>query len=130
MLRPRRKRAARRRYTARAPGARTRHVSCVAKRMTKTDEELKRAIAAELAADPKVNAAQIAVIVDQCDVSLRGTVDTHAERSAAVAATRRVGGVRAVAQRLTLRVQSDATGMTIVDPLTETEIVDQNEMMN
>ena len=98
--------------------------------MTKTNDELKRAIDAELAADPKVNAAQIGVIVDECDVSLLGTVDTYAEKCAAMAATRRVRGVRTVAQQLTIRIQCDASGTTIGDPLTETEIVDQNEMMN
>ena len=120
----------RRGSTARLAGAESRHASCVAKRMTKTDDELKRAIDAELAADPKVNAAQIGVVVDQRDVSLLGTVDTHAERCAAVAATRRVGGVRTVAQQLTVRIQSDPTEVTIADPLTETLVADQNEMMN
>ena len=98
--------------------------------MTKTDDELKRAIDAELAADPKVNAAQIGVIVDERGVSLLGTVDTDAEKCAAVAATRRVGGVRTVTEQLMVRTQSDATRVTIEGSLTEIQLAAQNEMMN
>jgi osmotically-inducible protein OsmY len=84
--------------TATPVAAGSRHASCVAACMTKTDDELKRAIDAVLAADPKVNTAQIGVIVNERDVALLGTVDTYAQKCAVVAATRRVRGVRTVAQ--------------------------------
>ena len=75
--------------------------------MTKTDVQLKRDINQELAWDPKVNAAQIAVSVDQGAVTLRGNVDTYWEKWAAEKATKRVAGVRTVAQDLTVNLVND-----------------------
>jgi osmotically-inducible protein OsmY len=72
--------------------------------MTKTDIRLKQDIEEELRWDPKVNAAQIAISVDDGAVSLVGAVDSYAEKWAAEDATKRVGGVRTVAQDLTVRV--------------------------
>jgi osmotically-inducible protein OsmY len=72
--------------------------------MTKTDVQLKRDINQELAWDPKVNAAQIAVSVDQGAVTLLGNVDTYWEKRAAEEAIKRVAGVRTVAQDLTVNV--------------------------
>jgi osmotically-inducible protein OsmY len=46
--------------------------------MTKTDDQLKRDIKAELSWDPKVNAAQIGVSLNEGAVSLLGTVDAVA----------------------------------------------------
>jgi osmotically-inducible protein OsmY len=70
----------------------------------KTDMQLKQDIEEELLWDPRVNAAQIGVTVDKGAVSLLGTVDTYAEKWAAEDATKRVGGVRTVAQDLTVKV--------------------------
>jgi len=81
------------------------HASCVARGMTKTDVALKRDIETELSWDPKVNSAQIGVSVDQGAVSLLGTVDTYAEKWAAEDATKRVSGVRTVAQDLKVKIQ-------------------------
>ena len=75
--------------------------------MTKTDLQLKQDIEAELRFDPKVNAAQIGVSVDKGAVSLFGAVDTYPEKWAAEKATKRVGGVRAVAQDLTVKILSE-----------------------
>jgi osmotically-inducible protein OsmY len=75
--------------------------------MTKTDVQLKRDINQELAWDPKVNAAQIAVSVDQGAVTLLGNVDTYWQKWAAEAAIKRVAGVRTVAQDLTVNVLHD-----------------------
>jgi len=75
--------------------------------MKKTDIELKQDIERELEWDPKVNAAQIGVSVDQGAVSLLGTVDTYPEKWAAEEATKRVGGVRSVAQDLTVKLLGD-----------------------
>jgi osmotically-inducible protein OsmY len=71
--------------------------------MTKSDTQLKQDVEAELRSDPSVNSAQIGVSVDKGAVSLLGAVDTYAQKFAAEAATKRVGGVRAVAQELTVK---------------------------
>jgi osmotically-inducible protein OsmY len=75
--------------------------------MAKTDVQLKQDIEQELAWDPKVNAAQIGVSVDQGAVSLLGAVDTYAQKWAAEDATKRVSGVRTVAHDLTVKILSD-----------------------
>jgi len=74
--------------------------------MSKTDIELKQDIEAELRWDPKVNAAQIGVTVDKGAVSLLGEVDTYPEKWAAEEAVKRIGGVRAVAQDLKVKLQT------------------------
>jgi len=75
--------------------------------MSKTDIQLKKDIEEELRWDPKVNSAQIGVTVENGAVSLLGAVDTYAEKWAAEDATKRVGGVRTVAQDLTVKIQSE-----------------------
>jgi VCBS repeat-containing protein len=75
--------------------------------MTKTDLKLKQDIEAELRWDPKINAAQIGVSVDKGVVSLLGAVDTYPEKWAAENATKRVSGVRTVAQDLTVKILVD-----------------------
>jgi osmotically-inducible protein OsmY len=72
--------------------------------MTKTDIRLKQDIEEELRWDPRVNATQIAVSVNKGAVSLLGAVDSYAEKWAAEDATKRVNGVRTVAQDLTVKV--------------------------
>ena len=72
--------------------------------MNKTDNQLKQDIEAELRWDPKVNAAQIGVTVDKGAVSLLGAVDTYPQKWAAEDATKRVSGVRTVAQDLTVKL--------------------------
>src|ERR1700677_448203 len=75
--------------------------------MTKTDSQLKLDIEQELRWYPTVNEAQIGVSVDEGAVSLLGAVDTYAQKWAAEDATKRVGGVRTVAQDLTVKILSD-----------------------
>jgi osmotically-inducible protein OsmY len=75
--------------------------------MNKTDNQLKEDIEQELRWDPKVNAAQIGVSVDKGVVSLLGAVDTFPEKWAAEDATKRVCGVRTVAQDLTVKLLLD-----------------------
>lgn len=77
--------------------------------MKKTDLQLKHDVEQELAWDPRVNAAHVRVAVDGGAVTLLGTVDNLVERSAAEAATKRVAGVRAVAQELAVNVLSKHT---------------------
>jgi osmotically-inducible protein OsmY len=72
--------------------------------MHKTDVQLKSEIEQELAWDPKVNAAQVGVTVEQGSVSLRGTVNTYAAKWAAEDAVKRVNGVYVVAQDLTVKL--------------------------
>ena len=74
---------------------------------SKTDQQLKQDIEEELRWDPKVNAAQIGVAVDKGAVSLLGTVDTYAEKWAAEDATKRVSGVRTVAEDLDVKLLAD-----------------------
>lgn len=66
--------------------------------------QLKQDIEAELGWDPRVNAAQIGVTVDKGAVSLFGAVETYPQKWAAEDAAKRVSGVRAVAQDLTVKV--------------------------
>jgi osmotically-inducible protein OsmY len=75
--------------------------------MTKTDMQLKTDIEEELRWDPTVNAAQIGVSVDKGAVSLLGAVDTYAQKWAAEDATKRVSGVRTVAQDLKVKLLSE-----------------------
>lgn len=77
--------------------------------MKKTDLQLEHDVEQELAWDPRVNAAHVRVAVDGGAVTLLGTVDNLVERSAAEAATKRVAGVRAVAQELAVNVLSKHT---------------------
>lgn len=72
--------------------------------MSKTDQQLKQDIENELSMDPSVNAAQIGVTVDKGVVTLLGSVDTWAAKWAAEDATKRVHGVCAVAQDLTVKL--------------------------
>lgn len=75
--------------------------------MTKTDRQLKQDIETELLWDPRVNASQIGVGVDAGVVSLFGTVDTWPQKWAAEEATKRVAGVRTVAQDMTVKVLAE-----------------------
>ena len=75
--------------------------------MTKTDLLLKQDVEEELRWDPKINAAQVGVSVDDGAVTLLGVVDTYAEKCAAEAAVRRVSGVRSFAQDLTVKIHED-----------------------
>jgi osmotically-inducible protein OsmY len=75
--------------------------------VNKTDKQLKQDIEEELRWDPKVNSAQIGVTVDGGAVSLAGIVDTYAQKWAAEDATKRVSGVRTMAQDLSVKLLSD-----------------------
>jgi osmotically-inducible protein OsmY len=75
--------------------------------MAKSDQQLKQDIEDELRWDPKINAAQVGVRVDKGVVSLLGSVDTWAAKWAVEDATKRVSGVRTVAQDLTVKLSGD-----------------------
>lgn len=72
--------------------------------MTKTDSQLKKDIENGLRWDPKVDAAQVRVSVDNGVVSLFGAVDTDAEKLEVEAAIRRVSGIRTVARDLVAKI--------------------------
>ncbi len=75
--------------------------------MNKTDMQLKKDVEDELQWEPKINAARIGVSVRNGAVSLTGEVDSYPERWAAEDAAKRVGGVRSVAEDLTVKVLGD-----------------------
>jgi osmotically-inducible protein OsmY len=68
-----------------------------------TDLRLRQDVLDELEFEPSVNAAGIGVAVDDGVVTLTGHVSTYAEKLAAERAAKRVSGVRAVAQEITVR---------------------------
>jgi VCBS repeat-containing protein len=72
--------------------------------MIKSDLQLKQDVEAELRWDPKLNAEQIGVAVNNGAVSLLGTIDSYAEKRAAEEAVKRVGAVRVFADELSVRV--------------------------
>ena len=74
--------------------------------INKTDMQLKTDVETELRWDPRLNAAQVGVTVDKGAVTLMGAVDTYAEKWAAEDATKRVAGVRTLAQDLTVKLTS------------------------
>lgn len=69
-------------------------------KMTKTDREIREAIAHELEWDAKVGANEIEVQVERGSVVLLGSVGSWAERLAAQEATQRVDGVREISNRI------------------------------
>jgi osmotically-inducible protein OsmY len=70
----------------------------------KSDAELKRDIEAELAWDPAVRAASIGVAVQDGVVTVTGHLQTFAERHAVERVLRRVGGVKAIAIEIDVRL--------------------------
>ena len=70
----------------------------------KTDEQLQMDVQDELRWEPSVTATEIGVEVSDGVVTLSGTVPTYAEKFAAEKATRRVSGVKAVADEVTVKL--------------------------
>ena len=71
------------------------------------DKQLRKAIMDELEFDPRIDAANVAVVVDDGIVTLTGHVASYVEKVAAENAARRVKGVRAIAEELAVRYPSD-----------------------
>jgi osmotically-inducible protein OsmY len=69
--------------------------------------QLRQDVLDELEFEPSVNAAHIGVAVEAGVVTLSGHVGSYAEKMAAVAATRRVKGVQAIADEIEVRYASD-----------------------
>lgn len=73
----------------------------------KSDIQLKADVTAELAWDPAVNATHIGVMVRNGIVTLAGHLDTFSEKHAVERAVHRVGGVRAIALDLDVKLSPD-----------------------
>ncbi len=71
------------------------------------DKQLRQHIVEELEFDPRINAANIGVAVNNGVVTLTGHVSSYVEKIAAEKATRRVKGVRALAEELEVRYPND-----------------------
>lgn len=67
------------------------------------DVALRQDVLAELEFQPNIQAAHIGVAVEKSVVTLSGHVGSYTEKLAAVAATKRVKGVRAVADEIDVR---------------------------
>jgi len=73
----------------------------------KSDSQLQRDVMAELAWEPSVDHADIGVAVNDGVVTLSGYVKSYPEKLAAEHATRRVAGVKAIAEDIKVRYASD-----------------------
>jgi osmotically-inducible protein OsmY len=72
-----------------------------------SDAALRQDVLDELEFQPSIQAAHIGVAVDKRVVTLSGHVGSYAEKLAAVTATKRVKGVRAVADEIDVRYPDD-----------------------
>ena len=70
------------------------------------DIQLKQAVLDELAWEPSINAAHIGVTANNGVVTLMGHVDAYAEKVAAEAAVGRVKGVKALAEKIEVKLPS------------------------
>jgi osmotically-inducible protein OsmY len=68
-----------------------------------SDDALKQDVLDELDFEPSIDAAHIGVAVDHGVVTLTGHVSTYAQKAATEAATRRVKGVKGIAQEIEVR---------------------------
>ena len=74
----------------------------------KTDSELKNHVLAELKYEPSVKATDIGVLVNDGTVTLNGFVPSYWEKWGAVAATKRVAGIKAIADDIEVRLPSSS----------------------
>jgi osmotically-inducible protein OsmY len=72
----------------------------------KTDAELKTDVLAELKYEPAVNITDIGVLVKEGAVTLNGFASSFGEKWDAVRATKRVAGVRAIADDIVVKLPS------------------------
>ena len=71
------------------------------------NKQLRQAVMDELEFDPRIDAANIGVAVDNGIVTLSGHVGSYVEKVAAEKAARRIKGVRALAEELEVRYPND-----------------------
>jgi osmotically-inducible protein OsmY len=72
-----------------------------------SDLQLRQDVLDELEFEPSLNAAHIGVTVDGGVVTLSGHVTSYAEKLAAIAAVRRIRGVKAIAEEIDVRYVTD-----------------------
>jgi osmotically-inducible protein OsmY len=72
-----------------------------------SDSELQASVMAELEWEPRLDAAHIGVSAKDGVITLSGFVDSYAAKAAAEKAARRVKGVRAIAEEITVRLPND-----------------------
>jgi osmotically-inducible protein OsmY len=72
-----------------------------------SDLQLRQDVLDELEFEPSVNAAHIGVAANKGVITLTGFVMNYAEKAAAEGATRRVKGVKAIAEEIEVRLPSD-----------------------
>jgi osmotically-inducible protein OsmY len=84
---------------------------------TRTDQQIKTDVEAELRYEPRVQAAEIGIAVKNGVVTLTGSVDSYGKRWAAEEAAHRVRGVKAVANDIEVRLpfSSERTDAEIAD---------------
>ena len=75
--------------------------------MPKTDSLIQQDVISELKWDPSVGQAEIGVAVKDGVVTLSGTVDSFAKKFAAIHAAERVGGVKAIAEEVSVKLPSE-----------------------
>lgn len=73
----------------------------------KTDSQLQHDVMSELEWEPSVDHADIGVSVEKGVVTLNGYVPSYASKQAAERSPRRVAGVKAIAQEIKVRHDSD-----------------------
>jgi osmotically-inducible protein OsmY len=76
--------------------------------MPKSDSQLQKDVMEELVWDPSVGRAEIGVAVAGGVVTLSGQVDSYPKKSAAIKVAERVGGVRAVANDLIVKLPTSS----------------------
>ncbi len=72
----------------------------------KTNLELQKDVQDELLWEPRLDSAEIGVIVKDGIVTLTGFIDSHAKKLAAERAAERVAGVKAVVQQLIVKLEN------------------------
>jgi osmotically-inducible protein OsmY len=75
----------------------------------KTDKEIENDVRNELKWDPSITATDVATTAADGIVTLRGNVPHYYEKLSAASAAQRVGGVRAVANEIEVKLASDYT---------------------
>jgi osmotically-inducible protein OsmY len=73
----------------------------------RTDAQIKQDVLDELTWQPNINGTQIGVIVEDGVVTLSGVVDEYAKKVAAEKATKKVAGVKAVAEDIEVKYGDD-----------------------
>ena len=73
----------------------------------RTDAQIKQDVLDELAWQPNIDEIQIGVIVEDGVVTLSGVVDEYSKKVAAEKATKKVAGVKAVAEDIEVKYGDD-----------------------